>query len=397
MTDTTSPPSIWDSDPFASARLDEEALELLSARNETEPEVVDGIVTNPFDPSKIRITTKAISLDNILERMKQGEINMSPDFQRKAGIWDDGQQSRLIESLLIRIPLPAFYMDATDDDYWLVVDGLQRLTTFRRFILSGELRLRGMEFLIDLNGLAFKEMPRNFQRRILETQVTVYLIDPGTPPEVKFNIFRRINTGGLPLSAQEIRHALNQGQATILLQEMAEDPLFKQAIDNGISNDRMADRECILRFFAFLMTPPECYAANDLDSFLNDAMKTLNHMSPEELDRYKNRFLRAMSNVIAVFGTSAFRKYHPTRRMPINKALFEAWAVALEALSNDQIQCIKNNELHFYVLWMNLSEHPVFNSAISSGTGDVVRIKLRFAGVRQIIQETLDAANSKTA
>ena len=83
MTDITSPPYTQDSDLLASTLLDDEALEILSARKETEPEVVDGVVTNPFDPSKIRITTKAISLDNILERMKQDEINMSPDFQRK--------------------------------------------------------------------------------------------------------------------------------------------------------------------------------------------------------------------------------------------------------------------------------------------------------------------------
>ena len=211
-------------------------------------------ITQPFDPAKIRVETKPMSIQLLLDRIRHKEIDLAPGFQRKGGIWTTTAKSRLIESLLIRIPLPAFYMDGSDEGRWLVVDGLQRLSTLESFTLDKTLRLNGLEFLEDYNGKTFDKLPRNLQRRILETQVTVFLIQENTPPEVKFTIFRRINTGGLPLSGQEIRHALNQGKASVLLQTLAESPEFKTATSDGIRDERMGDRECVLRLLAFMST-----------------------------------------------------------------------------------------------------------------------------------------------
>lgn len=349
-------------------------------------------ITTPFDTSKIRVETKNTQMDALIKRIKNKEIDLAPDFQRLGGIWKDDAQSRLIESMLIKIPLPAFYMDASNDDNWLVVDGLQRLTTIRRFVVDEELSLSGMEFLVDYNEKKFSELPRNFQRRIEETDIVLYLIQPGTPANVKFDIFRRINTGGEPLSPQEIRHALNQGQITIFLQRLATSREFLEATDEGISSKRMDDRECILRFLAFNFFPPCNYDRDNFDQFLNNAMAHANMLGQCELEKYVEQFNRAMRCAKAIFDNDAFRKRYDidNYRYPINKALFEAWGVNLGNLDKtQQNRLIDNKEVLKKKFIALMNDDKDFEEAISQGTGSVRRVRYRFSQIAQIITEAL--------
>lgn len=347
-------------------------------------------ITKPFDPAKIKVETKQMSLDTLIKRMREKEINLSPDFQRNE-VWKLPAKSRLIESLLIRIPLPAFYMDATVEDKWLVVDGLQRLSTIRDFIIEKDLILEGLEFLQELNGKKFEDLPRNYQRRIEETQVTVYLIEKGTQPDVKFNIFKRINTGGLPLSSQEIRHALNQGFATTCLKELAESRAFQQTTLQGIRDQRMSDRECVLRFFAFFLTPYTQYNAGDFDAFLSEAMAKMNQMSDQEQQGLITRFDRVMVNAEKIFGRQAFRKQTRERSggFPINKALFEAWSVNLDRLTDAQIEIMIQRKEAVREAFVVLMEDQDFVNAITQGTGATRRVFKRFNSIEILIQGIL--------
>ena len=238
----------------------------------------------------------------------------------------------------------------------------------------------------------FSELPRSFQRRIEETDIVVYQIQPGTPDDVKFDIFRRINTGGEPLSAQEIRHALNQGQVTQWLERLANSAAFTAATEGGISPKRMDDRECVLRFLAFSLSPPNSYEANNFDLFLNSAMQRANKLDLRVLLEYENLFYKAMNTAQQIFCNDAFRKRYKEResRYPINKALFEAWSVTLGKLDNDECsRLVRQSEALKTKFLTLMNDDKEFEAAISQGTGSVKRVRYRFAQIKRIIEECL--------
>ncbi len=311
-------------------------------QDDIEPDVTayscEGEKVRPFDPSKIDITMKPLTLDALLKRIENDEIEFDASFQRKAGLWNKRQKSQLIESIFLRIPLPAFYFDASDDGRWLIIDGLQRVTALRQFVVDKTLKLEEMEFFPELNGCNYDKLPRAFQRRIDETVINVYLVNPATPANVKFNIFKRINTGGLELEPQEIRNALFQGKATVFLQECAGLDSFLAATDGSVKSERMLDREFVLRYVSFCYLDLDEYTGN-IDEFLNEGMKFLNRADDDSLEKIKSGFERVMENMSRIMGRNAFRKIcRDGRRRPINKAIFESWCIAIKGMSNDKIE-----------------------------------------------------------
>jgi hypothetical protein len=327
-----------------------------------------------------------------LKRLKAEpiEIDLSPAFQRKGDLWDDKKQSQLIESLLIKFPLPAFYFDGSDNNKWLVVDGLQRLSALRNFAILKKLKLVGLEFLNKLEGSTFDDLPRNLQRQIEEAQITAYIINAGTPEEVKFNIFKRINTGGLILNSQEIRHALNQGVPAKFVEELANSSDFKDATGK-INPDRMLDREFVTRFLAFRIKPVSEYKP-DLDTYMNQKMGELKLLSENERTEIKNSFISSMKLAKEIFGDWAFRKVFDIneRRRPINKALFEVWSAELSRLSENERAQLKSKGKELFANFIDLmNSDEVFVASITSATGDKTRVGYRYSKIEGIIKNTL--------
>lgn len=358
----------------------------------TEEEVIglDDGPTKPYDVAKLKVEQRPLSVFQALRKIEKKEIILNPDFQR-AFVWDTVRQSRLIESILIRIPLPAFYLDATDAVQWNVVDGLQRLSTLYRYCRGASFPLTGLEFLVELTGKKFSELPQKYQVMIEDdTQLIFNNLLPGTPAKAKFTIFSRVNTGGMQLTAQEIRHALNQGPITNLLGRIALSNNFLEATDRAIDSRRMSDRELILRTLAFsqfgLVKYPEF---GDLDAFLVDAMETFNGYSAAQLAQVEKEFFESLNKVRAIFGRYAFRKFYERggRRSPLNKALFEAWLSNIRGYPHDALMENREKITDLFVEAMN--KDGLFINSITYGTGKVSAVRTRFNRIKSIIEEAL--------
>ena len=327
--------------------LEENNISVVEEEEEVE-EMTDEInyteLIKPYDTTQIDISPKPLSLDMIISRLENEEIDLMPDFQRKAGLWSPEKKSQLIESLLLRIPLPAFYFDGSNNSKWVVIDGLQRLTALKEFFVDDEskLRLQGLEFLKELEGATIDDMPRAYVRRMKETQVITYIINPGAPINLKYNIFKRINTGGLELEPQEIRHALYQGFPARYLKELANLEEFKQATGYSVKTDRMLDREFVLRFLTFYGLGVLEYKGS-IDLFLNAGMEMLNRKGFEKTDagRIKIRFVMVLNVSKEIFGKFAFRRMPDLcKRRPISKALFETWTCILAECTEEELDSL---------------------------------------------------------
>ncbi|WP_324238285.1 DUF262 domain-containing protein [Okeania sp.] len=344
-----------------------------------------------YDPEKINIITREPTIEQLVRRINEKALDLAPDFQRHSDIWNDEVKSRLIESIIIRIPLPAFYIDGTNEENWLVVDGLQRLSALKQFI-GNNLRLTGLEYLgNELNGTIYKDLDRKYQRRIEETQVTIYLISSGTPAKVKYNIFKRINTGGERLTPQEIRHALNPGKVLKLLAELAKSPEFTNVIQLGESRiKRMDDREFVLGALAVMLTSDsyQDYARDGREEFLDNAMKKINDLSDSEIKQLKDKFKNAMIICQEIFGDEAFRKPKKQRKFPVNKALFETWSFHISQLNSRQTQKLKVQKRNLVDKFTEyVDKDRKFSQSISQAQD---KIEYRFETIEKIIKEVIN-------
>jgi hypothetical protein len=339
----------------------------------------------PWDPDRIRVTTKAFSLRHVLDMIDEKGLELAPDFQRNR-VWKARQKSQLIESILLQIPLPAFYFAEDADSTMRVVDGQQRLSTIWDFVRASDgnrFRLAGLEYLKDQHeGKEFHDLEPALQRRLHNTQIVAHVIDPTTPPDVMYNIFKRINTGGTPLNAQEVRHCMSKQRSRDFLRQCAETPEFDRATGGSLrANLRMGDREVVLRFCAFRLRGIDGYReAGSMDSFLLDATWRLDdprRVGDDTLAMLQEDFRRAMVNARMIFGEHAFRKWRPGQagRNPINRPLFESWSVALTDLSPQDIS-ERAGAIRAAAedLMANDSEYL---DSITSSTGDVRSVTYR--------------------
>ena len=287
----------------------------------------DDISQPGYGPDDIFVENKPFSLKQINDLIDEGDIELSPDFQRNF-IWDNTRQSRLIESIFLGLPLPSIYLSQYIDGRLTIVDGLQRIMTIRRF-LRNELRLNNLEYITECKGKTAEQLKEVFsplrRRRFGQTQIMCFVIDYRSPNKLKFDLFRRLNTGGKPLNNQEIRNCLSRPELRQTLKEMVNTEAFKIATDNSVKDSRMEAQEAALRFLCFYQNfddkDPVGFYNGNMEDTLDSAVESLNNYSG--LNEFIPIYEQALNDAYQLFGKQAFRKVSENqwRRSPVNKLL----------------------------------------------------------------------------
>ncbi len=340
--------------------------------------------------------------------IENGDIDFTPDFQRNF-VWNSIQKSKLIESLLLRIPLPIFYFAEDKEGRLTIVDGLQRLTTIKEF-MNNEFSLNHLEYLDDgVKGRYYKSNPEKKQlgidakyyRWFNMSQFAVNVIDPSSPYKVKYDIFRRINTGGKPLNNQEIRNCLSSKKLRTLLLEMSALEEFKEATNGSVRGTRMADREIALRFISFygaykkdatLKTSYDGY----MEYFLDTATEDYANISEEKSHRFVMLYKNAMKNSLLLLGgTNAFRKLKydngavDSKKQLFNKALFVAWSVLLADIPYDLLSQKYAQDYLLVPFAKLLKEDEQLMYYISYGTNGKSNLEYIFQKISELINEEI--------
>lgn len=366
--------------------------EIIVEEENLEGNTSSAVITKPFNPNEIDVDISTVNLGSLIEQLENDEIELQPDFQRAADVWDGVKKSRLIESILLGLPLPSFYFSENPVSQKLsVIDGLQRICAIRDFVLEKEdpLKLQNLQFLKNFEGMTYSQLARPEIKRIKSLKITMNTLRKGTPLDVKYIIFQRVNTAGEPLTPQEMRHALNQGVAASFIRELSEMESFKKATNYSLKKKRMQDRDFVNRFIAFFMGYQEY--SGDLDMFLNDKMGELNKITPEERNNIKIAFDKSMQCCYQIFKEDTFRKRYDIadKRKPISKSVYDTLSVNIAWLSDEERNLLLDRAEVFKARMINLFNDDKFNSSISTGTGQKYNVNIRFSFVKSLIKETI--------
>ncbi len=339
----------------------------------------------PLDTFLIR--TESRTVFEVIRRIQRNVFVMDPEFQRDF-VWDVGKQSKLIESVLMRIPLPVFYVAEREDGRVVVVDGLQRLTTFLKFV-NNEFRLR-LPSQSGLNGKNFSDLENRLQNRIEDCNLTLYIIDSKAPERARLDIFERVNSGE-PLSRQQMRNCLYLGESTRFLKRESERRLFLNVTSGSLNRSQMRDREFINRFCGFQIFSLEDYRG-DMDLFLSQTLLRMNEMAKDELDELSRELRNGLANNFELFETYSFRKHtrqqkrKELRRNPINASLWDVMCSGLSQYDSDTIKLNRDDLLSgFY----QLLKDEEFLSTITLSTNQTSKVRRRFEMANGMIGEVL--------
>jgi len=338
----------------------------------------------PYDPAyeNIEIGEDPFSIFEYLRQLEKGKITIQPDFQRNQ-VWNNIQKSKFIESIILNFPLPPIYLNETKESTYIVIDGLQRSTALQQFY-KGIFALTGIEALPKYNGSRFKDLPEILQSKFENKKLTVFILKPSTPMVVIYDLFNRINTGGTQLNRQEVRNCIFIGKSTQLLRELSEQNYFKEAIDWGVKDARMKDREVVLRYIAFRWFDFQNEYAGDMSDYVENAMKKINKMEEGQIKEIMDDFEKVMKWSFEIWGDTNFRLPTDYTRGTINTAVLES---VCNYISSKDNSFLETNQLKIGENYSILIHDKVYYEAVTNSTGNKAKVLDRFRLANEILNQ----------
>jgi uncharacterized protein with ParB-like and HNH nuclease domain len=321
------------------------------------------LFTHPYD----------FIIRSLKDQVDDGTLVLADDFQRRR-VWDDTKASRLIESLLINVPIPVCYFAELEDGSYSVIDGQQRLTAIYRY-LTDEFKLKSLKIRSDLNKTKFSQLGVSDRRSIQSRSIRCILIQKESHPEIRFDVFDRLNSNSVKLNRQELRNSLYKGDLNKLIKELSEGEKFKKIRRSQTVDKRMNDCEMILRFFAFHFNYVN-YQGN-LAKFLDNYLQSGQKMTLETLQHHREIFLKTIDDVDYVFGANSFRRYNPidnTWNKSLNRAIYDIVTIYFAGISSDLIQQKSNTILDEFKKMFN---DEGFQEDITSFPEKIIRLQSR--------------------
>lgn len=364
---------------------------------ELEPEVEE--VTDKPDSPPVSWHSHDWTISVLRDKYERGQINLQPHYQREY-VWDQKPElpSRLIESLLLQIPIPPLYFVRLETGKIEVVDGQQRLTTLIRFV-TNKFKLKKLQKLSSLNGKLFQELSEQEQEKIADATIRSIVIEAGTNQDLRYEIFERLNRGAMALNEQEIRNCVYRGLFCDLLAELELDHSWRNIKGHDSPEARFIEREMILRFFAF--TNRIDHYAGNLKRFLNDYMGKYAPREKSQVSELGNMFRQTMQNVYIVFGENAGRLYSVDEgelqdqgrwEKKFSISALDIQASALIGHPPSKVQPVAKSILEAYKFY--IVTNPQVRTAISRRPAGTEATKTRWFGFKTIVQEILSNPTS---
>ena len=342
------------------------------------------------ESKRINLEKTDRSLYEFYRWWKNGRLTLDPEWQRNF-VWHDKKSSRLIESILVDVPIPVIYLAKNDDENYEVIDGLQRLTSVFEFF-DNKYNLSGLEILKDLNGKTFEALDRKSQNKLHDATLRTFELHPSTPKDLMFVIFERLNTGGTTLNDMEIRNCLYRGDLNRLIKQLAELDEFKKCVNVKNISKRMMDRLFVLRFLAFYERT-YLKATRGLKRFLNEFLEAYKNPPPEKLKEYERAFRKAMKATYTVFGENGFRLRRLDRKgasqwgLRPNMAIFQVISVAFTKYDSGQITRAADSILEEYLDLITTDAE--WCDCVGRNTGNYFHIEYSFQRWQERLEKVL--------